>query len=75
MWKFPAVTGRGTWYPRATFAVRLLVPALSLCEIVLKALVGHGIMVQIETPLVKAETLSEQLGNNIMLKREDLQVG
>ena len=31
-------------------------------------------MMQVETPLVKAETLSEQLGNNIMLKREDLQV-
>ncbi|GAB4818367.1 hypothetical protein N2152v2_005413 [Parachlorella kessleri] len=29
--------------------------------------------IAIETPLVKAETLSEQLGNNIMLKREDLQ--
>lgn len=28
-----------------------------------------------ESPLEKAEKLSEKLGNNILLKREDLQVG
>ena len=45
-----------------------------LIERVPNALVRHFIVMQVETPLVKAETLSEQLGNNIMLKREDLQV-
>lgn len=29
----------------------------------------------VETPLIKAEALSEQLDNTILLKREDMQVG
>ena len=30
---------------------------------------------QVETPLEKAEKLSEALGSTVLLKREDLQVG